>query len=343
MLLQGSLVPQANDIRDVGRVVEAVAMGKNGDVALGAHIGKNDRQGRYYRLAAEDIGLLAPVQAGVSAVTTMGALFAAERDPARKRQMLVDGVMSNPVVRGVLQDVKSAGATGRSLLEIAMWVETNTTLTGDTPRRRASTVARWLENLGLILKQDGRYVLNPAHFPVTAVAPEEPDPHTPLPTTPPALVPFGGVAPLPTKAVPAGVVQRWVDQAKLERANQKHEQLVRKVAELATDAGYECRRNLFVDLFAAKASDANLFEMKSNHPANTVAQVRKAVAQLYEYEYQQSLQGSRLVLVLESEPAGDSAWTVGYLVKARNIFPVWESGDVFDGPHESRAAFPWMT
>lgn len=131
-------------------------------------------------------------------------------------------------------------------------------------------------------------------------------------------------------------------QAEMERTNAKHEGLVARVARRARDNGFRCLRNTFVDLYVSKAKDAALFEMKTNSPDNTISQVRKGVAQLYEYEYQQRISDTPLVLVLEQEPLGPAAWVVEYLAESRLILPVWSAGSRFLGHPTSRDALPWL-
>ncbi len=164
----------------------------------------------------------------------------------------------------------------------------------------------------------------------------------PLTRIAPALVPLIGSLPVPKPLAPA-VITYLVDEVKRERARRGHEELVFRMAEILRQAGYECARNVFVDLFAASSSSQFLFEMKTNTLTNSVAQVRKAVSQLYEYSYQQDLPSATLVIVLERPLVGRVAWMVNYLVDARGILPVWaNSAGGFTGPPASVAVMPWL-
>lgn len=339
MAFSGSDVPQANKIWDVAALVQAVGHGADGDIALGAAIGKNDRQGRYYRLAAESIGLLEPVEAGHSELADDGAYLVAAPTKAAQRDILIASVLSSAFFRSFLAYIHSAGAGGRSDGDLIAWIDRNTDLSGATPARRYSTVRAWLEDLDLVDRT--RWGLTAVPYDSADIE-FRGDPREALPVGRRALVPFQGTAPSPKPSVDDSVIQYWVDRAKLERASTKHEELVATAARLSRDAGFDVSKNAFVDLFASGSAGSYLFEMKSNNEHNTVSQVRRAISQLYEYQYQQSLETSRLVLALESQPEDHLSWIVDYLVHARNILPVWAQGGAFGGPEMSQSRLPWL-
>ena len=76
MSLETSDFLQADDINKVFRVVEAVSLGFVTDEQIENYLGLNSgsRQGRYYRLAAEKIGLIINSENNAS-LTTTGQLF----------------------------------------------------------------------------------------------------------------------------------------------------------------------------------------------------------------------------------------------------------------------------
>lgn len=340
MTFLGGEVPQADKIWDVAALVDAVSSGADGDIALGAAIGKSARQGRYYRLAAESIGLLEPVIGGHSELSEEGENLVAAQQSPQRRNILIAAVLSSRFFRALLGFIESAGSNGRTKAQIVEWMGRNTTLSGSTTWRRYSTVRAWLEDLDLVTgAPDG--TLFAAAYDVSFIDVQD-DPYQPMPVGRRALMPFNGSPPVPKTDVDSETIQYWVDRATLERATQKHEEIVARAARLARDAGHDVSMNQFVDLFASGASGSYLFEMKSNNHSNTISQVRKAVSQLYEYQYQQALESSRLVVALEAEPIESAAWTVEYLVNARGILPVWENGDSFSGPAASRDRLPWL-
>jgi hypothetical protein len=159
MVLKSSIVPQADVLEDVGRVVEAVGAGLDGEAQLGEHIGKSPRQGRYYRRAAELLGLLKPVRRGHSELAPRGVEYLAA-GRVRGREIFIDGVRENAAFRQLLQFVGEAGGHGRSRPEIEAWLDEHTTLSGSTPRRRFSTVQRWLCELALVRTDGTTFWLN---------------------------------------------------------------------------------------------------------------------------------------------------------------------------------------
>lgn len=341
MKLNGALVPQADNLIDVGKVVEAVSKDVNGDTALGSYIGKNDRQGRYYRLAAESIGLLYPVNNGLSSLTPAGQKFV-QSSRLDQSAILTNGVMSNPVMRGILGYLRIAGSLGRSRAELASWIAENTELSGETPARRLSSVQAWLVALRLATREGGNLTITKSSLPMSSFAPEELDPELPLANSPARLMPYANST-VSYDYVPTDEeIFYWVSSAKHDRANKKHEEIVQKLARVGTDAGMDCRRNEFVDLAAFTENEATLFEVKTNNPDNTVSQVRKAVAQLYEYQYQQQLPDSNLCLVLETKPTTKHLWIIDYLTNARGIQVVWEDGSGFSGPSSNPKALAWL-
>ena len=340
MVFGGDEVPQANSLWDFVSLVVAVNLGADGDDELGAAIGKSSRQGRYYRRAAESLGLLHPVAHGHSELTSEGKNLAVADNQNARRAILVSAVLGNPLIREILSYIEDGGEHGRSNAELTSWIVDNTALTGTTPGRRVSTTKKWLLELGLVESLAGGG-LRTAPFDTESIE-QRPDHVSVLTPGRRALMPFSGEPPEPRADVPPSLIAHWVDHSKLERANHVHEHLVARTAQLARNAGHDVSMNQYVDLFAAGPSGSYLFEMKTNDAANTLSQVRKAVAQLYEYQYQQSLTESRLVLVLENEPPENLSWTVGYLSDARGILPVWQETSAFTGPAASRARLPWL-
>jgi hypothetical protein len=340
MMIPGIEVPQADVIWDVGELVVAVSHGADGDVSLGAAIGKDDRQGRYYRRAAEILGLLQPVQNSHSELTGEGAYLAAVQTRVERRPLLIAGIMRSNFFKAFIDFLREGGEEGRSRSQQTEWMGSNVVLHPTTINRRLSTVTSWLEELGLITLTADRRVIAKDYL--LSDIPVSGGPTESVAKGPRALTAFNGRTPIPRAISEGDVINYWVDRSKVDRAYNKHEELVALTARLAMESGHDVSRNVFVDLFTIGEEGSCLFEMKTNHEGNTVAQVRKAVSQLYEYQYQQDLKDSPLALILESEPTGDASWTIDYLTNARKILPLWEDGDAFNGPPLSLQMLPWM-
>ncbi|MDR0474280.1 MAG: hypothetical protein LBH43_11490, partial [Treponema sp.] len=76
-----------------------------------------------------------------------------------------------------------------------------------------------------------------------------------------------------------------------------------------------------------------LHEVKSNNTKNALSQIRKTVAQLYEYRYRSDRLEAMLCIVLQQKPLQD--WVIDYLVKDRDIMICWIVDDFrFECPPE---------
>jgi hypothetical protein len=97
--------------------------------------------------------------------------------------------------------------------------------------------------------------------------------------------------------------------------------------------GNKVFENVFIDLLAVIGVQDFIFEIKSNNSKNALSQIRKAIAQLYEYRYRSSKPEAILCIVLQQKPMQD--WVIDYLVKDRDIMICWMVDDFrFECPPE---------
>jgi hypothetical protein len=111
-----------------------------------------------------------------------------------------------------------------------------------------------------------------------------------------------------------------------EKANREHARILNMLAaslRLRYDDVYE---NTFVDLMIKSYEQSYIFEVKSNNSRNVLSQIRKAIAQLYEYRYRSQLPQAILCIVLQQKPPQD--WVVDYLLNDRKILVCWLVDDV---------------
>jgi hypothetical protein len=146
--LESQAIPQADVIWDVVRVPEAVRAGATDPAAVAAYIGaKVARQGTYYAQAARILGLVADDQSGSGMqLTPYGRAFLGY-DWQGQRRALRHMMLRTEPMRSVVQAL--IDEDGQSLDELAMLIQRMAPLAHSTARRRASTVATWLCNLGL--------------------------------------------------------------------------------------------------------------------------------------------------------------------------------------------------
>jgi hypothetical protein len=147
--LESQAVPQADVIWDVVRVPEAVRAGAIRPAAVAEYIGaKVARQGIYYTQAARILGLVTdhPADEGAIQLTPYGRAFLLY-DWHGQRRALRHLMLRTEPMRSVVQALMDED--GQSLDELAALIQRMAPLAHSTARRRASTVANWLCNLGL--------------------------------------------------------------------------------------------------------------------------------------------------------------------------------------------------
>jgi hypothetical protein len=111
-----------------------------------------------------------------------------------------------------------------------------------------------------------------------------------------------------------------------EKANREHERILNRTASLIRYKNYSVFENVFIDLLASINNQDFIFEVKSNNTRNALSQIRKAIAQLYEYRYRSKRLNAVLCIILQQQPTQD--WIIDYLVNDRNIMICWLVDDV---------------
>jgi hypothetical protein len=145
-----------------------------------------------------------------------------------------------------------------------------------------------------------------------------------------ANVPKKSVSQTWNRATPTAMQRRQanaaIDIVARERASKAHWMLERVMNNLAVAKGYVPKQNQNIDMHFAVADGHVLIEMKSCHRGNLHSQVRRGVAQLFEYRFRYSaLLGDdpALVLIIETVPANDQAWLISFL-ESLEILLAWK-------------------
>jgi hypothetical protein len=316
-------IPQADVLEDVIGAALAVGQGDTTFQAISSAIGKVQRQGRYYRLAAELLGLIAHVGPNRSQLTERGRQLA-EADAGRRHQLVAESVLGLRLMQRVVPFLEARAARGCTRGELERFIRAITERTGPTMvPRRTSTVISWLQSAGLLNRVDERYHLQSAALPAGAV--EYSSDEEPLLPARYDLAEYTNAARRATRTRPS--IQDNTIEAKRERQDGTHEALTDLVATKISECGAVPRRNSYIDLAARVSGKPYIFEVKTTTPTNTRMQIRRGIAQLYEYRYIQGTPSARLVLVLQHPVPRDLHWTVEYLSEDRGIVPVWD-GDM---------------
>ena len=133
--------PQADDVRRVIDIVDAIGSGITQRAAIANRYDFDSRQADYYANAAIYLGLLER-NPGVFALSPMGQQFL--RAPLHRRtEIFLRQIVSRPVFRQIAQQAVTTGnlPSSDAVSEI---VSAATRLTGATSLRRAKTVLSWL-------------------------------------------------------------------------------------------------------------------------------------------------------------------------------------------------------
>ncbi|MGI5879505.1 MAG: hypothetical protein ACOX6L_02770 [Syntrophomonadaceae bacterium] len=154
---------------------------------------------------------------------------------------------------------------------------------------------------------------------------------TPIGTTPSAIQAFPAMQSFqssqPRAFVPSGnVADPYETTIRREKANREHARILNMLAaslRLRYDDVFE---NTFIDLMAMVDDQPFIFEVKSNNSRNVLSQIRKAIAQLYEYRYRIELPQAVLCIILQQKPPQE--WVIDYLLNDRDILICWLVDDV---------------
>jgi Holliday junction resolvase len=122
-----------------------------------------------------------------------------------------------------------------------------------------------------------------------------------------------------------------------EKANREHARILERLATLLRYHGHPASENVFIDLCSVTEGLEYIFEVKSNSEKNALSQIRKAIAQLYEYRYRSEKIGAVLCIVMQQKPRQD--WVIDYLLNDREICICWMVDDVrLECPTQCHAA-----
>jgi hypothetical protein len=319
MRIQSEDIPQADVLDDVVRTVEAVGSGARTFADIARALGKVDRQGRYYRKAAEILGFIRNDN-NRSVVTARGRAFL--DNPPERAQRLAEAVLKSRLIQRVIPYLESKGSHGVSRAQMESFIEEVTDPVGASMiPRRVSTVLSWLERIGMVREHKGRYSLR-GRLPAGVDIVEYDAPDEPLFPKKYALDEYKSVAGKVREA--KGYINVLIDDAARERAEDSHRMLTELVAAKVRAASSIPKSNRYVDLSAVIRDDLYLFEMKSTTDNNVHSQIRRAISQLYEYRYLQEVPAAKLVVVIENPPPQEKKWIVDYVVNDRKLLIAWD-------------------
>jgi hypothetical protein len=332
-------VPQADRLESVIQVVINVNNGARTDVEIIQDIPdlNTDRQGRYYRKAAEILGFIVN-QGNDAHLTKAGAELL--HNPTATNPGLIEAVINIDVVQRLLpyMELFPEGLTRDRIEKYVSSVVVSKIGPTMLPRR-ISTIMSWLKTLGVIENRGRKYFLInkfTQSLPVLEIA----DSEQPILPKSGNLAEYKIVQDRVRKA--DEIITIYKNQATLDRAVGAHKKLVDLVAKRIVDAGGIPKSNQFIDL-AVSFNEDFIFEMKSSTEGNIKSQLRKGLSQLYEYRYIENNLKAKLVLVIENPLSNPVSWMLDYMEKNRDIMLVWNGGNNLHGTLETKNQLPFLS
>lgn len=319
MKIPAKEIPQADSLDTLERAIRAVSEGASTYQDIANTLGYDERQGRYYRMAGEILGLLEKPARNQSRTTSLGNAFLTAHG-IEKVELLAVALMNSRLFQRIVTFLQSAASNGVTRSEIEEFVGNLTETTPNMVERRVSTIISWLRAARLMGEQYGRFVFLsfPDRMPIVNCAVVD-EPLLPNRFT---LTEYEAVAERTRSA--RGSITYEIDRAKLDRANSMHETLTRLVASKIRAAGGVPKRNPLIDLAAKVGAETFIFEIKTTPPRSFRGQVRRGISQLYEYRYLQNVPDAKLVLVTEQPFPAGLQWMGDYLARDRGILFAWD-------------------
>lgn len=327
-------IPQADNLIDVVKTVIAVSQGAITFQQIAQAIGKVERQGRYYRKAAEIVGLV--INKNNQAYLTPAGHAFMLNNPTLTNPALLQGVLSARIFQRIIPFLESKGLEGASRTQFEYFLNETADL-GDNSmaNRRISTIISWLIALDIIHQIDNsKYILSKTSINQRLDNILFDNLDEPLLPNSNNLSEYNIVQQRSSSAIEAIVTYR--DSALLERADNAHRRLVNLTSDRIRNAGSLPKYNQLIDLATHYDGNDFIFEMKSTTDTNEKSQIRAGLSQLYEYRFLQNKPLAKLILVIENPLSIKELWRQNYLEQDRDVYLIWDGSDELHGNHKTR-------
>ena len=340
MKVSSDQIPQADTLIDVIKAVIAVSQGAKSYQDIANAINKVDRQGRYYRKAAEIIGFIRSTKRNHSELTDLGRHFV-KTNPTLTNPVLIHGVLNSRIFQRIIPFLEKNAENGVTRNEIKQFLINIADLGGPTMApRRISSVISWLVDLNMVTETNNRYYLSTSTINerVENVAFDNVD--EPLIPSTTDLSEYKTVQMRSKEAEETIVLYKR--SAATERADNSHRRLVNLTSERIRNAGSLPKYNQLIDLATRFQNQDFIFEMKSTTEDNEKTQIRNGLSQLYEYRYLQNKPSAKLVLVIENPLTQKESWRATYLESDRDIYLIWDGNNQLYGSERTRSELKFL-
>ncbi|MDD3773160.1 MAG: hypothetical protein PHC38_10965 [Weeksellaceae bacterium] len=338
--INSSDLPQADRVESVLLTVLAVAHGARTDLEIANKvpgIQGDDRQGRYYRKAAEMLGFIENHKNN-STLTTKGNSLV--QNPTISNSLFISSVLNLEIYQKLLPylELHPAGRTRKQIIDYLQLIAEPSMGSSMIPRR-ISTILAWPRSLGFLNLSESGYFKIQNNFNNEVPFFKIHDYTQPLLPATGELNEYEEIEKRVSNAINEILV--FKDQAKLERASNSHVTLVNLIARRIREIGGIPKSNQLIDL-AVRLDQDYIFEMKSTNNKNSRSQIRKGISQLYEYRYLQNKPQAKLILVIENPLNIDQSWMLDYLEMDRNINLVWDGNNKLFGTEKTKKDLPFL-
>ena len=324
-------IPQCNTPKILKKVVIAVSQGVTDREEIERQAGlnnKDQRQAGYYLHLAELLGLIN--RAPFPELTQTGRQFAALRSDKEHNIYLKKCVLNVDIYTRSLNYITNNNPNKSELYN--WWHEQSTGLSINTQKRRCSAMISFLTKTGWIRKNQGHFETIDYTSPIVT--------HQDTSENKEWKIILNG-SELNQKKIEdsedsSKKTLTEYPEEKMKWARETHSKLVDAKSRFLEQRNLVPKEDYPIDLWAELNGTIVLYEMKSivisGDEKNIIPQIRKAVAQLYEYRYRIEQPTAQLCIITNSILPN---WLGKYLVNDRKIAYQWttdfEIFTAFDG------------
>jgi len=260
MLIPSDEIPQADILSDVLKTVVGVSSGISSYQEIARYIEKVGRQGRYYRKAAEIIGLIETPTSNSSVLTPLGVELL-DTGVSITNPIFINAILNIRLFQRLIPFLELNNLHGLTRNEIIDFIILVSDLANTMAIRRVSSVVSWLEEINIVEKRDDRYFIVNSTINDNVEILHFTNIDEPLLPRNNELLEYQTVTQRAERAQESILIYR--DMATTDRADNAHRNLVNIISERIKLAGQIPRYNQLIDLATKYNGENYIFEMKS--------------------------------------------------------------------------------
>lgn len=315
-------IPQADTLENITDAVDFVSKGHCTYQSIAKKLGLTERQGRYYRLAAELLGFIRNVpHRNASRLTPLGQRFLQSGNDER-RQILFDQIFAVPAIQTVIGILASSNGSALQEEISNLLLEVVTDSTQTMMKRRLQTILSWLGTLGIITKSGS--VIKLGNLPDSAAKIEIKDLNMPVLPRVDDTRHLKNVSAIIMSC--KNVINQLIEAVKTEREDAIHEKLRSMLARRIRMFGAVPTFNSYVDL-AIRIDDTAFIVEAKVLGTNIESQIQNGLSQLENYRRLQCMPDAKLVLLIDKPLSEEYAEPSSYPEKEKGVYLIWNGLD----------------